>query len=63
MAMGREALPYLLEQLRSEGDNPDHWFVALRYITRANPIPEEDLGDMEKMSSAWLTWAELNDGR
>jgi hypothetical protein len=62
LAMGRDALPLLLSQLRSEGADPDHWFVALHYITRGvNPVPDEDRGDLERMSKAWLDWAEQND--
>lgn len=59
IAMGPEALPLIIEQLRSEGDNPDHWFVALHHITkRIDPVPDEDKGDMSRMSKAWLDWAE-----
>jgi hypothetical protein len=58
MAMGPDALPLLLGQLRSEGDNPDHWFVALHYITgQLDPVPAEDKGNMAKMARAWLEWA------
>jgi hypothetical protein len=59
MALGQGALPLILRQLRSEGDNPDHWFFALHHITKgANPVPDEDRGDIAKMSAAWLRWAE-----
>ncbi len=59
MAMGPEALPLLIGQLKSEGENPDHWFVALHYITKGeDPVPYQDRGDMAKMSQAWLEWAE-----
>jgi hypothetical protein len=59
IAMGPEALPLIIGQLRSEGNNPDHWFVALHYIAKGtDPVPDEDKGDMVKMSKAWLDWAE-----
>jgi hypothetical protein len=53
--MGKEALPLLFNELRRE---PDHWFVALQAITGTNPIPSAARGDVEKMTQAWLTWAE-----
>jgi len=62
MAMGPDALPLILGQLRSEGDNPDHWFVALHYITKGvDPVPDKDKGNMVKMSEAWLEWATRGD--
>lgn len=58
LAMGAEALPLLIGRLKIEGDNPDHWFVALHYITKgADPVPEADKGNMAKMASAWIDWA------
>jgi hypothetical protein len=58
MAMGKEALPHLIAQLRLEGDEPDHWFVALHYITGVDPVPDEHKGDMPMMAKAWLDWAD-----
>jgi hypothetical protein len=59
LALGPPALPLLFQQLRSEGDDPDHWFVALHHITKgADPVPAQDKGNMVKMSQAWLRWAE-----
>jgi hypothetical protein len=55
IGMGKEALPLLVDELRRE---PDHWFVALQAITGANPIPASVQGDVEKLTQAWLTWAE-----
>ena len=56
--MGAKALPLILTQMKNEGDDPDHWFVALEKITRQNPVPEDDYGDTVKMAQAWLLWAE-----
>jgi hypothetical protein len=59
MALGPEVLPIVLQQLRSEGDNPDHWFIALHHITQGlDPVPAEDKGDIVKMADAWLKWGE-----
>ncbi len=59
MAMGPEVVRLIIRQLRLEGENPDHWFVALHYITEGvDPVPDEDKGDLARMSKAWLEWAE-----
>ena len=41
--MGQRALPLLLDQIRREGDDPDHWFAALEAITGEDPVPEDAL--------------------
>jgi hypothetical protein len=58
IGMGMTALPLILAQLRSEGDEPDQWFWALKAITEANPVKPEDQGNFQKMAQAWLQWAE-----
>ena len=58
IAMGETALPLIISQLKREGDDPDHWFVALEAITGKDPIPEEAYGDTPIMAEAWLSWAE-----
>lgn len=55
IGMGKEAVPWLLEELRRE---PDHWFVALQAITGTNPIPPSACGDVENMAEAWPSWGE-----
>lgn len=56
MGMGKDALPLIFAQLKSEGDNPDHWFWALASISEANPVPPESRGKMSEMAKAWLAW-------
>src|SRR5437773_2154916 len=51
IGMGKEALPFLVEELRRE---PDHWFWALQAITGINPVPPADRGDVANMTKAWL---------
>lgn len=59
MALGPRMIPLIINQIRSEGDNPDHWFFALHYLTKGfDPVPDDDKGDMAKMAQAWLEWAE-----
>jgi len=60
IGMGIGALPLILGQLKHEGDDPDHWFVALESITNEDPIPESSYGDMAEMAKAWLSWASKN---
>lgn len=57
MGLGREiAVPMILEQLESEGNEPDHWFWALRVLTGADPVDDTDRGNLPRMAQAWLAW-------
>jgi hypothetical protein len=53
IAMGMPAIGLLLEQLRKE---PDFWFEALRRISAVDPVRQEDIGDLVRMTQAWLDW-------
>jgi|GEM_PF-3056886 len=53
MAMGPAVIPFILMELKQ---HPDHWFVALRHLTKSDPVVEEDRGDLMKMTKAWLDW-------
>ena len=53
IGLGEPALPLIFQELRRE---PDHWFWVLRAITGENPIHEENAGDLEAMTSDWLSW-------
>ena len=53
IGMGREVVPCLLRELET---NIDNWFWALRAITEADPVREEDRGDGQAMATAWLAW-------
>ena len=55
IGMGDRALPLIFEELRRE---LDHWFWALKAITREDPVPHEQLGNLEAMREHWLQWAE-----
>ena len=55
IGMGPEVLPAIFAQLRQEGDDPDHWFLALEAITGANPVPESDFGTLGRwLMLGWL---------
>lgn len=53
MAMGPEVVPLLLSDLQK---TRRHWFWALRHLTNADPVPEKDRGQMDKMIAAWIDW-------
>jgi hypothetical protein len=56
IGMGKDVLPFILAELKSEGSTPDHWFWALAAISDANPVPPESRGKISEMAEAWLTW-------
>lgn len=58
IGMGKAALPFIFRELSS--DEPDHWFAALRAITRENPVSSLERGNLKKMAGAWLSWAARN---
>lgn len=57
IGMGPDAIPFILRQLQSEGDQPDMWFWALRVLTNADPVSENERGDFVAMAASWLSWA------
>lgn len=61
IGMGPAVIPFILAQLESEGDEPDHWFWALRALTGENPVGDEDRGNSLRMAQSWLQWAKSKD--
>ena len=58
IGMGPTAIPMLLDELERA---PNHWFPALRAISGGqNPVADQDAGDLERMTAAWLNWGERN---
>lgn len=53
IGLGREALPYIFEDLQN-GGGP--WFVALQAITREDLLTPENANDARKLRDAWLQW-------
>jgi hypothetical protein len=54
IGLGIDALPHIFAQLRKQ---PDHWFAALQAITGEDPVSEPDRGRIDRMTAAWLKWA------
>ncbi|WP_186119351.1 hypothetical protein ACN262_31495 [Burkholderia gladioli] len=57
IGLGPRAVPWIIDDLRN---SEDHWFWALRMITRENPVDEADRGNIPRMVAAWLKWAKNN---
>lgn len=57
MAMGPPIIPIILRELQRK---PDHWFWALHYLTKADPVREDELGNLRKMADAWIRWGKEN---
>lgn len=57
IALGCDAVPLIIEELRTKGG---FWYPALRALTGASPVPAEALGRPELMKRAWIEWAETN---
>jgi hypothetical protein len=55
--LGPDVVAFLLRDLEA---SERHWFVALREITGANPIPSSVAGNVPKMVEAWLQWGREN---
>jgi len=53
IGMGPAVVPLILSELDKE---PDHWFWALEAITDENPVSENDAGDIQASSRAWVRW-------
>lgn len=48
-----DVLPLILRELR---DNGGFWYPALHALTDENPVDPKDIGNVRKMTEAWLKW-------
>lgn len=53
VALGRRVIPLILRELQERGG---HWFLALRALTKDDPVDQQDRGNMRRMKQAWLDW-------
>jgi hypothetical protein len=51
--LGPSIVPFILRDLE---ERPRLWVWALPEITGANPVPACAVGNIAKMSEAWLRW-------
>ena len=56
IALGKDVLPYIFQEMIQE---PDYWFSALQAIVGINPIRPEHRGDLQAMTNDWLDWGKL----
>jgi hypothetical protein len=57
IGFGKNVLPLIFNELR---EDPDYYFWALTAITGEDPVDPKDMGNLRKMTEAWLKWAEVN---
>ena len=53
IGIGEPALPLIFEDLQTRGG---HWYLALRAITGASPVPPEVSGRARLVRESWLQW-------
>lgn len=53
IALGPQVVPHIIDDLATRGGD---WFLALRVLTSANPVPDEET-HRPAMKAAWLEWA------
>jgi hypothetical protein len=53
IGMGDKIIPLILNRL---AEKPSYWFWALKAITREDPVPPSDRGDIIEMTNHWLDW-------
>lgn len=51
--MGEQVVPLILRDLK---ERPDHWFMALKTITGADPVPRTANVTFEQAAEAWIAW-------
>jgi hypothetical protein len=56
IAMGPQAIPFVLRSLEKE---PDHWFWALKMLNEDNDVAEGE-NTMAGAAAAWLRWGREN---
>ncbi len=57
IGMGKSVIPFLLGEVKKLSGN---WFLALRAITRQDPVAPEDAESVRTMAEAWLRWGKNN---
>ena len=57
IGLGKPVVPVLLRELKVQ---PNFWFHALRSITGADPVADEDRGSLAAMAVAWVEWGREN---
>ena len=53
VAMGQEAIPMLLREVEK---GSGHWFTALKWITAADVVTNENRHSIKRLKESWLAW-------
>lgn len=53
IGMGEKAVPLILRDMMM---SPHHWFIALKAITKENPVENAHIGNVRKMTNDWIKW-------
>lgn len=56
IGLGPDVIPLILRELQ---EKPDHWFWALKALTAADPVSEQDRGDIVRMADVWIEWGRM----
>ena len=57
IGMGKSIIPLLLREVKKISGN---WFLALRAITKQDPVRSEDAESVRARAEAWLRWGKEN---
>jgi hypothetical protein len=57
IGLGPAVLPLILRDLAETGR---FWFPALNAITGENPVSDDAMGDVERMTADWIAWGRAN---
>jgi len=57
VAMGEQAIPFLLKELETNGG---HWATALKWLTGVSVVTTQMRGNMRAIRDAWLKWGTKN---
>ena len=55
--LGEPVVTLVLREMERE---PDHWFIALKTITNADPVQLASRGNLSHMTRDWLNWGRTN---
>ena len=61
VAMGTEAIPFIMYDWDKHPKMIRHWFHALHELTGAAPVPYQDRGRIINMRKHWYKWC-INNG-
>ena len=61
VGLGESAIPLILADLERKG--PSLWVIALHELTGENPLEPRMIGDVERITEAWLEWGIENGWR